>query len=457
LGIRWDYSQPFTELQNRLVNLAIAPGFASAVPVCSTSELPSTATGSCDSASSLGLPSSLLRPDKRGAAPRFGFAYRPWVKHSTVIRGGYGIYWNTSFYQSIANQMAQQYPLSNSFTISNTTTNPYTIQNILVNGSKVEAATGEISNTFAVDPGFKNGYSQNWQLVIQQNLTNTLVFTTTYAGTKGTDLPQEFIPNTYPSGYVGAPTGLPTGFKYETTGGNSSYEAGTWQIQRRMHNGLAANVVYSYSKLMDDGMLGGRGQGGSVLAQNWLDLKAERALSPSNQTNKLNASMQFSSGQGLHAAALLRGWKATAFKDWTIAPTLSLASGTPETPVLTSTTKGTGITGTQRPEVIGPLYPGTNGYPFNLNALSSNIPAGQWGDAGRDIVTGPTVFGFNASASRTIRVGERKNLDIRFDAVNILNHVTYTGYNMTFGTTQFGLPTGVSAMRSFNMTARFHF
>jgi hypothetical protein len=460
MGLRWDYSQPFTEEQGRLVNLAIAPGFASAVPVCATSALPSTAVGTCDTAAELGLPSSLLRPDKRGAAPRIGFAYRPWVKHSTVIRGGYGIYWNTSFYQTIANQMAQQYPLSDSFTISNTTTGtPYTIQNILApqNVKAVESATGEISNTFAVNPGFQNGYAQSWQLAIQQNLTGSLVVTATYAATKGTDLPQEFIPNTYPAGSIDVPTGLPTGFKYETTGGNSTYEDGTWQIQRRMHNGLAFNTVYSYSKLMDDGMLGGRGQGNSVLAQNWLDLRAERALSPSNQTQKLVTSMQFSSGQGLHAAALLKGWKATVLKDWTISPNLSIATGTPETPVLATTTKGTGITGQVRPEVIGSLYPSIAGYPFNVDALSATIPAGQWGNAGRDIVTGPSSFALNASAARTIRVGERKNLDIRFDCTNLLNHVVYTGYNMTFGSTQFGLPTGVGAMRSFNMTARFHF
>jgi hypothetical protein len=456
LGLRWDYSQPFTEDQGRLVNLAIAPGFAAAAPVCSTSELPSTAVGACESASALGLPSSLLRPDKRGASPRAGFAYRPWIKHSTRISGGYGIYWNTSFYQTIANQMAQQYPLSNSFTISNTVANPLDIQHILVNGSPVEAATGEISNTFAVDPGFKNGYAQTWQLSIQQSLKGSLVFTTTYAGTKGTDLPQEYIPNTYPNGAVNIPTGLPTGFKYETTGGNSSYEAGTWQLQRRMHNGLGANLVYSHSKLMDDGMLGGRGQGGAVLAQNWLDLKAERALSPSNQTNRLNASMQFSSGQGLHAAALLKGWKATVLKDWTISPNLTLASGTPETPILATTTRGTGITGQVRPEVVGALYPATAGYPFNINAFATP-PVGQWGNAGRDIVTGPTVFSLNASAARTIRIAERKNLDIRFDSTNVLNHVTFTGYNMTVFGNQFGLPTGVSNMRSFTMTARFHF
>jgi hypothetical protein len=410
----------------------------------------------CASAETLGLPSSLLRPDKRGVAPRFGIAYRPWVKHSTVIRGGYGLYWNTSFYQSIVNSMAQQSPLSNSFSIANTTTNPYSIQNILVNGSRVEAANGTTANTFAIDPGFKNGYSQNWQLVVQQNLQSSMVMTVTYAGVKGTGLPQTFVPNTYPTGAVGVPVGLPTGFKYETSGGNSSYEAGTVQLQRRLRNGLGGNVAYSYSKLMDDGMLGGRGQGASVLAQNWLDLKAERALSSSNQTNRLSTGLQFSSGQGLHAAALLKGWKAHALKDWTIMTNVNVASGLPETPTLTSITKGTGISGQLRPEVVGQLYPATAGYPFNINAFALP-PAGLYGDAGRDIITGPTQFSMSGSASRTIRIGERKNLDIRFDAQNLLNHFAYTSYNMTFGTAQFGLPTGAVGARTFNMTARFHF
>jgi hypothetical protein len=256
---------------------------------------------------------------------------------------------------------------------------------------------------------------------------------------------------------VGVPVGLPTGFKYETSGGNSSYQAGTVQLTRRMRNGIGANLGYTFSKLMDDGVLGGRGQGSSVLAQNWLDLKAERAISTSNQTHRLTTGLQFSSGQGLHAAALLKGWKAHVLKDWTIMTNITVASGLPETPVLTTVTRGTGITGQLRPEVVGPLYPATGGFPFNLNALSSVIPPGQYGNAGRDIVNGPNQFSMNGSASRTIRIGERKNLDIRFDATNLLNHFAYTGYNMTFGTQQFGLPLGATATRTFNMTARFHF
>jgi hypothetical protein len=170
----------------------------------------------------------------------------------------------------------------------------------------------------------------------------------------------------------------------------------------------------------------------------------------------LSTGVQFSTGQGLRAAALLKGWRATVIKDWTIMTNVNVASGLPETPVLTSITKGTGITGQLRPEVVGQLYPGTPGFPFNPNAFALP-PAGYYGNAGRDIIQGPMQFSMSGAASRTIRIGERKNLDIRFEAQNLLNHFAYTGYNMTFGTAQFGLPTGATATRSFNMTARFHF
>jgi hypothetical protein len=60
-------------------------------------------------------------------------------------------------------------------------------------------------------------------------------------------------------------------------------------------------------------------------------------------------------------------------------------------------------------------------------------------------------------AETPIRVGKKDNLDIRFDSTNLLNHRNYTGYNMTVGGNQFGLPIGVNTMRAFTITVRFHF
>ena len=57
-------------------------------------------------------------------------------------------------------------------------------------------------------------------------------------------------------------------------------------------------------------------------------------------------------------------------------------------------------------------------------------------------------FGLNASAGRVFRLGERRSFDVRFDSTNVLNHVTYTSWNTTFGNAQFGLPVSANAMRT---------
>ena len=142
-GVRWEYSAPVDELYGRLVNLDIAPGFSAATPV---------------------VGGSLLQPDRHGIEPRLGIAWRPFPASSMVIRAGYGVYYNTSVYQPIALQMAQQAPLSRSLSVQNSTADPLT----LANGFNV--SPGITAQTFAVDPNFRLGYSQNWQASIQRDL-----------------------------------------------------------------------------------------------------------------------------------------------------------------------------------------------------------------------------------------------------------------------------------------------
>ncbi len=79
----------------------------------------------------------------------------------------------------------------------------------------------QLTNTYAIDPNYRIGYAQMWQISVQQDLGRSLVGTITYNGTKGTGLDQTLLPNSAPSG--AAPNGLPSGYIYEQSNGNSIY------------------------------------------------------------------------------------------------------------------------------------------------------------------------------------------------------------------------------------------
>ena len=79
--------------------------------------------------------------------------------------------------------------------------------------------------------------------------------------------------------------------------------------------------------------------------------------------------------------------------------------------------------------------------------------AGQWGNAGRDTITGPAQFSLNASMGRSFNT----HLDVRFDATNILNNVTFTSWNTTITSAQFGVPLLANPMRSMQATLRWRF
>jgi hypothetical protein len=452
-GLRWDFQAPVTELYDRLVSLEVGPDWTTATPVCGTATLPG-GTVSCTLASQAGLPNSLVRPDYHEFQPRIGLAWKPFPKHSTVVRAGYGLYYNTSVFQPLANQMSQQAPLSTSVTQSYPVSLAPTLslENVLT-----LPAISTTPQTFALDPNFRIGYIHYWQASVQQNLSGSFVATLTYSGNKGTHQVQEFLPWTFPAG--AAAGGYPSGYVYETSNGNSNYNAASAQLQHRFHSGFLANATYVFSKAIDDAStLGGRGAAASGYSQNWLDLEAERSLSGFNRTHTLNLVFQYSTGMGTRGGTLINGWKGVLLKDWTIGPSLTLGSGLPETPtVLGLQAVGTGVTGTTRAEYLGgPLATVSPGYGFNPAAFGTP-PDGQWGDAGRDSITGPMQFNLNASASRVFRLGERRSLDIRFDGTNVLNHVTWASWNTTLGNSQFGLPTGANGMRTFQATLRFRF
>jgi trimeric autotransporter adhesin len=470
-GMRWEYGSPITELYGRLVNLDIAPDFAAIAPVVASDPL-GALTGQR-------YPDSLIRPDKRGFEPRIGIAWRPISGSSLVVRAGYGVYYNTSVYQIIATQMAQQSPLSKSLSVQNTAANPLT----LANGFSSSSAA---PNTYAVDPNFRVGYTQNWQLSVQRDLPGSLQMTAAYQGIKGTRGLQEFLPNTFPAGAANPCTGCPLGYVYLTSNGNSTREVGQIQLRRRLHNGFTATVEYTFSKSIDNAAaLGGQGgfapaqnpsnsgaggptvimssppagagQEAPAIAQNWLDLSAERGLSNFDQRHLASVQMQYTTGMGIAGGTLLSGWKGALVKEWSFATQITAATGLPLTPIYLAAVSGTGVTGTIRPDYTGAsLYAAPSG--LFLNPAAYMPPAaGQWGNAGRNSITGPAQFTLSASMGRTFRLNDRFNLDLRVDSTNALNHVTFTSWNTAVSSAQFGLPIAANAMRSMQTVLRLRF
>jgi outer membrane receptor protein involved in Fe transport len=236
-GVRWEYEAPMTEQLGRLVNLDIAPGFTAISPVVADNPV-GTITGQL-------YPDSLLHPDRRGIMPRLGVAWRPIPGSSLVVRAGYGIYRNTSVYQSVDLLLAQQPPLSKAQSVETSAAAPLTLANGFI------APAGTTLNTFAVDPALRVGYSQNWQASMQRDLPGSLTILMTYLGSKGSHLMQEFLPNTEPAGAANPCVSCPAGFVYLTSNGRSTRHTGQFQLRRRLRNGLTATAQYAFSKAME--------------------------------------------------------------------------------------------------------------------------------------------------------------------------------------------------------------
>jgi hypothetical protein len=458
-GMRWEYGAPMTELKNRLVNLDVASGYTNAHYV-----LP----GQTGPLSGTPFPTSLIRPDKAGFQPRVGISWRPIAGSTLVVKAGYGIYDDTSVYGATSLAMAQQAPLSTSTQVSNTLLPGKFPCATLANGFNAACSGTTTATNFAVDPNSRVGYAQTWQLLAQRDLPASMQGTITYLGIKGTRGLQEFLPNSYPINGISPCPGCPVGYTYRTSNGNSTRQSVQAQLRRRLKNGFTASLSYTYSKSIDDdAALGGQGplQGGATsatapnvsIAQNWQDLRAERGLSTFDQRNLLNATVQYTSGQGIGGGSLMEGWRGTLLKEWTLLTTITAGTGLPETPIYAATLPGTVQANVIRPNLTGlPIYAGTGGRFLSVAAYSAPTN-GQFGNAGRNSIEGPDVFSLNSSLARTFRLKGRFNLDTRLDATNTLNHVVFSNYVTTVNNTQFGAAGAANGMRQIQVTMRLRY
>jgi trimeric autotransporter adhesin len=195
----------------------------------------------------------------------------------------------------------------------------------------------------------------------------------------------------------------------------------------------------------------------AVLAQNFYNQAAERALSTFNHTHVLSLNFVAASPVDATKGFLSHPvFIAKALKDWTLSGSVTGQTGAPQTATVSGNLDGTGSSAALRANATGLPENGGSGW-FNTAAFTVPPPA-TFGTAGRDTIIGPGSVVLNLSLSRSINLkSERRRLEFRIDTNNFLNHVNPSGLITVVNSSQYGEITNAGAMRSVTATLRLRF
>jgi trimeric autotransporter adhesin len=457
LGVRYEFVGPYTETQGDIANLDVSFSPAS---VTAFRVLPGQA-GPYHGV----FPSSLVHPDWHDFAPRIGVAWK--LGRKTVVRAGYGINYNLAQYGTFIRNFAFQPPFAiaatNSVTPDELATNPLT----LANGFPGTSQTA-VTNNYALDPNYRLGYVQIWNLDIQRQLPWNMQLNIGYNGAKGShlDTQRALIPSCESVSCQTAQNAAIAPFIYESSEGNSSLNAASVRIRKRMSKGIGISAQYVFSKSLDDAA--SIGLGSTIVAQNPFDIAADRGLSTFNQTHKFTGTWMYDLPFGDGKRLLTKGPLSHVMAGWQWSGDFTIASGLYFTPnVLGQLTDiQRGVSGSIRANVVlgQPMTvanPTTKEW-FNTAAFcvtGQALCAGPtvYGDAGRNIIEGPPQFTFDMAMSKTITIRETRALELRLQASNIFNTPYFSTINTTVNSALFGQVTGVANMRRLSMVARFRF
>ena len=443
LGLRYDYSSPFSEAQGHLASL----DWANSTPTNTIwlTERPNPITGAPANA-----PHGIYFPDRTNFGPRVGVAYR--LRNDIAVKTGYAIFYD--FNQSNIQDQQDTVGLwpwgAGDFEGNlNLPTASQPVPTRLLGTGIFPPFVFPTSPPYA--PGFvanrnnRTPYVQTWNLGIEKSYGNNWLVSVTYLGSKGTHLPIEFPVNTANTPGPGplAPRQRLPQFAPLTIDANwatSSYQAGQLKIEKRTSSGLAFLTSYSYSKSLDvSSTVHGTSQPYNGI-QDSFHIRGSRGPSDFDLTHNFVTSVvydlpfgegkHFLSNHGVLSRYVLGGWQATTI--------LTLHSGFPFSLYVPSDNANVGG-GVQRPTVIGDLLPRgfkqTPGAWFNANAVTV-IPY-TFGNMGRNSLRQNGYEDVDAGAFKRFPITETSDLEFRTEIFNLLNHPSFAAPDSTYGSPTF--------------------
>ncbi len=450
LGLRYEYKGLTTDKSDHLANFDFNKGLLLvAGRNAATLESFDPATGlyapvGKESLGSTGENRSLQHPDRDNFGPRIGFAWQPFHNSKTAVRGGYGIFYdqtfgdvyfeksnNPPFVRINAGNLGAALPLIEMGQLPIGT-------GVLIQSALAGIVGPVFPTTSPFELNFDDAFIQQWTLSVQRELPGAWLLDLAYVGTRGLHLVRETDPNqpqpdpvtqTAPRRYSNF-----SGFSYTESSGSSIYHGLQCKVERHYSSGLAFLGAYTYSKSIDTNSTPFGTDRNENFPQNSRNLASEKALSDFDFRHRLSVAYVYDlpigntrwKAQNPRVNSLIEGWELSGI--------VTAQSGPPFTPQISgniSQADEEEITGqghpTDRPNLAGSnLYPArpTPDQWVLASAFSAPAPF-TFGNAGRNILSGPGLASWDFSLIRKFRLLEAKTLEFRAEMFNIFNRANF--------------------------------
>lgn len=423
LGLRYELQTPMTEASGRLGNFVPELG---AVVLSGDPR----------------LPNGLIYTDKNNWGPRVGFAMRPFNDNKTVVRGGAGIYYSLETFNPIRQQLANNFPFLQRETYNRNSSTILLMS--FQNPFPSNLISGGVSTPFGLQTDYKTPEVYQYNLTLERELAQDLAFEIGYVGSQARFLGQRYDLNIlYPTGQVTATTtgGVTTytpvtarrfptlgTIQYQEQIANSYYNGLQTSLKRRSKDGLTLLLSYTFSKSIDTASSTNNSTSGTQkFPQDVRNLNAEKALSDFDRRHQFTGSFNYELpfGRGRKFLSDARGITDAILGGWQFNGIVSILSGRPFTPQYSSADIAQ-----QRPDIIGDPYTNVpNGLAFNPAAFArpaaSPTDPTLFGNAGRNILTGPWFNSTDLSLMKNFQLREKVKLQFRWEVFNVFNNTNF--------------------------------
>lgn len=406
--------------------------------------------------------------DTNNFGPRVGFAFDVFGTQKTVLRGGYGIFYNRELPASFGSPGANSFPQRSTDIITALFFCGVTQWGFPVQESAFVCA---VPNAYHIEKDLQTAMVQQWSLNVQQDLGfGTL--SVGYVGNHATHLltdgvvsPRNINRKSIVDGTT-RPLTSAWGDIYVVGGyPSSNYHGMQANFKRNFAAGLRLNANYTWSHTIDDVA------GFFKDYQDNNNTRADRASSDQD----VRHNFAFDAGYDL---AFKKWWGGPTWlaDGWQVNSIIQARSGLP---VNVTETGGTFGGFSRRPNVVSgqDLYCSNYSVPnCQFNPAAFSTPAtGQYGNAGRNLLRGPRFVQFDTSFSKLTRFNERTSLHLKMDVFNLFNFANYADpsgglscagsvgscstYGQSFSTVgnQLGGLLGFGGPRQIQLSARFNF